>query len=202
MTLAEISPVVSVAALAVSLLTAWFTILRRGSVRCTRPSFIAVRYDFVGKSVPQAKVLIRAMLFTTGKRGRVVETLSLRVTEAGRTTEFSFWGHGDKDLVRGSGLFVPESGVVTNHHFNPTDSEKVFIFARGDCLLEMVAHVVGRKRPVLLWKGEVQLLESPFGKTIARDTAVFFNWSPEQQRYVSSVESRSSEAYALADPHE
>ena len=48
MSVAEISPVVSVVALIASLFTLWFTILRRGSVRTTHPSFIAFRYDFAG----------------------------------------------------------------------------------------------------------------------------------------------------------
>lgn len=55
MTFADISPIVSVIALAVSLFTLWFTILRRGTVRSTHPSFIACRYDFVGMKVPQGK---------------------------------------------------------------------------------------------------------------------------------------------------
>jgi hypothetical protein len=191
MTLAEISPIVSIVALSVSLLTAWFTILRRGSVRSTRPSFIAIRYDFVGKAAPQAKVFLRSMLFTTGKRGHVIESLSLHVREGNRGAEFSFWGHGDKDLIRGSGLFIPESGVVTNHHFNPTDSEKVFVFSAGGYTIELIAHVFGRKRPAVLWQGVLQLSESPFGTTIARDTAVYFSWSPHWQRYVSTIESRA-----------
>lgn len=191
MTLADISPVVSVVALVVSLLSAWFTIFRRGSVRSTRPSFIAVRYDFVGKAVPQAKVFLRSMLFTTGRRGHVVESLSLHVKEGSRDAEFSFWGHGDKDLIRGSGLFIPESGVVTNHHFNPTDSQKAFVFAEGDYSIELIAHVFGRKRPVVLWRGVLQLPKSPFGTTIARDAAVYFNWSPHRRQYVSTIESRA-----------
>ena len=88
----SISPVVSVIALCVSLFTAWFTILRRGTVRSTRPSFIAFRYDFVGKSQPQAKIFLRTLLFSTGKRGLVIESLFLRVREGARFEEFSLLG--------------------------------------------------------------------------------------------------------------
>src|SRR3989338_7287383 len=111
MALAYISPIVSALALVISLFTLWFTILRRGTVRSTHPSFVAFRYDFVGKKAPQAKIFFRALLFSTGKRGQVIESLFLRVREGTRQAEFSFWGYGDKDLVRGSGLFLPESGV-------------------------------------------------------------------------------------------
>jgi hypothetical protein len=81
---------VSIIALLVSLFTAWFTILHRGSVRSTHPSFVAFRYDFVDKPVPQAKIFLRTLLFSTGKRGLVVESLSLRVSEGARAEEFSF----------------------------------------------------------------------------------------------------------------
>ena len=114
-----ISSIISITALVVSLFTAWLTIFRRGSVRSTHPSFVAIRYDFLNKPFTLAKVFLRTLLFSTGKRGLVIENLFLRVREGERSEEFSFWGYGDKDLVRGSGIFVPETGVVTNHHFNP-----------------------------------------------------------------------------------
>ncbi len=197
-----ISPVVSTIALIVSLITAWFTILRRGSVRSTHPSFVALRYDFVDKPVPQAKVFLRTLIFSTGKRGLVIESLFLRVSEGTRFEEFSFWGYGDKDLVRGSGIFVPETGVVTNHHFNPLNTEKLFRFSHGTYRLELVAKLVARERLVSLWIIELDVPAGAYDTSIARETVVFFNWSPEEQRYVSSVEKRSGFANAFSDPTE
>ncbi|WP_145930864.1 hypothetical protein [Acidihalobacter prosperus] len=84
MAFADISPAVSLIALAASLFTLWFTILRRGTVCSTYPSFIAFRYDFVGKNVPQAKLFFRSLLFSTGTRGHVIESLFLRVREGSR----------------------------------------------------------------------------------------------------------------------
>jgi len=127
-----ISQIVSIIALFVSLFTAWFTIFRRGRVRSTQPSFVAFRYDFVGQQRPLAKIFLRTMLFSTGKRGWVIETLFLRVREGSRQEEFSFWGHGDKELVRGSGMFVHESGVVTNHHSNPLHADSRFSVLPGN----------------------------------------------------------------------
>lgn len=200
MTLADISPIVSVVALVVSVFTAWFTIFRRGTIRSTHPSFVAFRYDFVEKKVPQAKIFLRALLFSTGKRGHVIESLFLRVREASRRAEFSFWGYGDKDLVRGSGLFVPETGVATNHHFNPVDPDVLFRFSPGSYTLELVAKLIGRARLVPLWNITLEMPAGPFDSSIARETAVFFSWSPEQNRYISSVEKRSGSVYALSDP--
>ena len=200
MTLTDLSPLLSALALLVSLFTLWFTVLRRGTVRSTHPSFIAVRYDFVEKSAPQAKVFLRTLLYCTGKRGQVIETLSLRVKDAERTAEFSFWGYGDKDLIRGSGLFVPETGIATNHHFNPTDSQALFKFSGGVYSLELMAKIVGRESLTSLWRIEVEMPPQAFASSIRRDTAVFFSWSPDLRRYVSSVESRSGAMHALSNP--
>ena len=185
-----LSPIISSIALCISLFTAWFTILRRGTIRSTRPSFIAFRYDFVGKIHPQAKIFLRALLYSTGKRGLVLENLFLRVWEGARSEEFAFWGHGDKDLVRGSGLFVGENGVVTNHHFNPINSETLFVFSPGVYDLELVAKLVNRSRLVTLTKVTLNLPESAFDHQISADTAVYFNWSPSEQRYLASIERR------------
>lgn len=200
MRVTDISPIVSVLALIVSLVTAWFTIFRRGTVSSTLPSFIAFRYDFVGKAVPQAKIFLRCLLFSTGKRGHVVETLHLQVRAGSRSTEFSFWGYGDKDLVRGSGLFVSEAGIATNHHFNPLSDQCLFHFTPGQYQLELLAKLVGRRRMVSLWHITIDM-PAAFDSSIARETAVFLSWSPGQERYVASVEKRSGSVHALADPH-
>jgi hypothetical protein len=200
MTFTDASPIVSAVALAVSLFTLWFTALRRGAVRSTHPSFIAFRYDFVGKKVPQAKIFFRALLFSTGKRGQVVDSLFLRVREGSRQIEFSFWGLGDKDLVRGSGLFVPETGVATNHHFNPIDAEAMFIFSGGSYSLELVAKLVGRERLASLWNVTLEVPTGVFSSTIAREKAIFYSWSPETRSYVASIEDSSSSVHAPSYP--
>lgn len=200
-TLSDVSPIASTIALVVSVFTLWLTVLRRGTVRSTHPTFVAIRYDFVGKKRAQAKIFFRSLLFSTGKRGRVVESLFLRVKEGSRTAEFSFWGRGDKDLIRGSGMFVPETGVVTNHHFNPVDSDLFFLFSGGAYSVELVAKISGRERLVSLWNITLEMPAGIFSSTsIARETAVFYSWSPEQRRYVPSVEARSGSVHAISDP--
>jgi len=200
LTLTDISPLVSVIALVVSLFTAWFTIFRRGDVRSTHPSFVSFSYDFVVGKAPWAKVFLRTLLFSTGKRGQVVESLFLRVREGSRIAEFSFWGYGDKDLVRGSGLFIPESGVATNHHFNPINRDPIFLFSSGTYAIELVAKLLGRPSLVSLCTVRLELPDSPFGSTIQREVAVYFNWSAEHQHYVASVEKRLGPVHARSDP--
>ena len=182
------------------MLTAWFTVFRRGNVHSTRPSFIAIRYDFVADKPPQAKVFLRTLLFSSGKRGHVVESLFLRIHREGKIDEFAFWGHGDKDLVRGSGLSVPEVGVVTNHHFNLIDAQEVFRFSGGTYELELCADIVSGSKRVTLWKVVIEVPSSAYESSIRRDTAVFFNWSPERGRYITAIERREGPVHALSSP--
>lgn len=187
-----VSPIVSIIALVVSLFTAWFTILRRGSVRSTQPSLIVLKYEIgPGDAVPLAKVFLRSLLYSTGKRGHVVENLFLRVSDGSRSEVFSFWAYGERnELILGSGLSVPESGVAANHHFNPEHQDVLFRFSQGIYTLELVAKLIGQHKPISLWTTTLDVPAGPFSSSIARDTAIYFRWSLENQRYVAKVERR------------
>jgi hypothetical protein len=68
------SLIISVLALLVSIITAWLTLFRRGNLRMTQPLLVGFLYE-----QDQPKVFFRAMLYATGKRGHIVESLYLRV---------------------------------------------------------------------------------------------------------------------------
>jgi len=155
------SLIVSMTALGVSLITAWFNLFHRGKLLATRPSLIALTYESRGKPQPLAKIFLRTLLCSTGKRGRVIESLFLRVKDRARNEEFSFWGYGDKDLVRGSGLFVGENGIVTNHHFNPI-SDMSYQFITGKYELELVAKIINRSHHLSLLKITLDVPEGAF----------------------------------------
>ena len=68
-----ISVTISVFALCLSVLTAWLTLFRRGTVKMTQPTVI-----YLGPDSPRArdesplpKVFLRTLLFATSKRGRI-----------------------------------------------------------------------------------------------------------------------------------
>lgn len=66
-----LSITVSIAALVVSMATAWATLFRRGALRMTKPSVVYFGADGPlkwGNKVPR-KVHLRALLYSTGKRG-------------------------------------------------------------------------------------------------------------------------------------
>ena len=105
---------ISVLALAVSATTAWLTLFRRGTVKMTQPTVIFFGPDRPRslEDVPPPKVYLRTLLFATCKRGRVIESMHVSLARNETHQTFNVWVHGDEKLVRGSGLFVGESGVA------------------------------------------------------------------------------------------
>ena len=55
---------------------------------------------------------------------------------------FNIWVYGEEKLVRGSGLFVGETGVAANHHFLTPKDGSTFSFTEGNYRLEVFAHLL------------------------------------------------------------
>ncbi len=182
-----LSPIISIIAFCVSLFTAWFTIFRRGTIHCTHPSFIALTYEFDERSTVQAKFFLRTLLFSTGKRGLVIENLFLRVREGEREDEFSYWAYGDKEIVRGGGLFVGENGFLASHRFMPTDARELYVFKEGHYQVELVAKIFGRKKLLTISTFALDLPKKAFGYPISSKDQVYFEWSTEQNKYIRTI---------------
>ena len=104
---------VSVFSLSVSVATAWLTLFRRGTVRMTQPTV-----TFFGPDTPRSsdqpslpKVYLRSLLFSTSKRGRVIECMYVALSRNESRQVFNVWVYGDERLVRGSGLFVVKQAL-------------------------------------------------------------------------------------------
>jgi hypothetical protein len=71
---------ISIAALVLSGVTAWLTLLGRSRILMTQPTVIFFGPDGGPKSShsPEAKVFLRTLLYSSGKRGHVVEYMFLR----------------------------------------------------------------------------------------------------------------------------
>jgi hypothetical protein len=111
--------VISVLALAVSIVTAWLTFFYRGKVCMTSPSMIVFGYDSRSNSgVFDPKIMVRCLVFSTGERGHAIETLFLRLHYGEFEQAFSIWGINTERVERGGGLFVGKSGVTAWHSFN------------------------------------------------------------------------------------
>lgn len=179
-------------ALAVSATTAWLTLFRRGTVKMTQPTVI-----FLGPDTPAArdyppppKVYLRTLLFSTSKRGRIIESMHLRVTRNETHQNFSIWVHGETTLVRGSGLFVGETGVAANHHFLTPRDASGFRFTEGHYRIEVFAHLLGDKRRTLLFSQGLEITRDLAARLEEPGAGLYFDWSPDSSRYIPHVEKR------------
>ena len=63
----------------------------------------------------------------------------VRLTRGETIQNFSIFVYGDGKLIRGSGLFVPDTGFATNHHFLLPQDAAEFRFSAGPYTVEVYA---------------------------------------------------------------
>jgi hypothetical protein len=178
---------ISSLSLAVAATTAWLTLFRKGQLCMTRPTQIYFGPDggFKPDQAP-SKIYLRSMLYTTGKRGWIVENMFARLHRGETRQNFTIWVYGDENLRRGAGLFVPETGVVTNHHFViPPDA--TFQFVTGIYLLEIFATEVGGDKARLLFSISLEISPTIDEELHQPDHGLYFDWGPDAGRYLAHV---------------
>lgn len=144
-----ISIFIAVTSLVISLGTFWLAFVHRGRLAMTKPTIVFFGYDTVPKPTP--KVFLRTLLYSTARRGQVVEGMYAKVRHGQDERVFSFWGYGETEkLSAGSGLHVSRAGLAANHHFVLSVHEDDYIFNSGIYEIEVIADVVGRRKPVAL----------------------------------------------------
>src|SRR5712692_1091563 len=148
-----IAVTISILALCTSVVTAWLTLFRRGTVKMTQPTVI-----FFGPDTPRSrdepplpKVYLRTLLFATAKRGRVVESMHVALSRNETQQNFNIWVYGDERLVRGSGVFVGETGIAANHHFLAPQDGSSFHFIEGRYRMDVYAQLLGNRNRTLLF---------------------------------------------------
>jgi hypothetical protein len=177
---------VSVLALAISAFTLWLTQWRRGNLRMTTPVLVGFLYDL---PAGELKVFFRSMLFSTGKRGHIIESLFLRVRCGESSQVFNFWMYGEtKALMIGSGLRVTEDGVTANHHFMPPKGENNFAFLAGEYAIEVYARIIMRSATVLLSSVKVTLTEPQATALKDKRNGFLFTWGPDSQSYRAQID--------------
>lgn len=180
----------STLALAVSALTAWLTLLRRGTIRTTRPTQVFLGPDTVDEPDVNSKVYLRTLLYSTSRRGNILESMFVRLRRGETSQTFNVWVYGEDRLRRGSGLFVGHEGVVCNHHFLlPRDGTRVD-FLPGRYRLDVFGVVVGRRQPLHLSSVEIELSVSDAEKIKNLTNGVYFDWGPDSGTYLPSVRPR------------
>lgn len=188
----EVSFVISLLAFCLSVLTAWLTLFRRGTVEMTQPTVI-----FFGPDSPRhreelllPKVYLRALLFGTSKRGRVIENMHVTLSRNETQQNFNIWVYGDEKLVRGSGLFVGETGVAVSHHFLSPRDNNSFQFTEGHYRTEVFAQILGDRRPKRLFTQRLDISRDAAEQLRSPECGLYFDWGPDSLRYLPYVDKR------------
>ncbi|SHJ47542.1 hypothetical protein [Paraburkholderia terricola] len=189
----SIALAVSALALAVSATTAWLTLFRRGTVRMTQPTTIFFGPDTprFGERDANPKIYLRTLLFATSKRGRIIESMHVSLFRSETQQNFNIWVYGETSkLVRGSGLFVGETGVAANHHFLTPDDGSHFKWLAGHYQLSVYARLVGDKAHKLLFSQALEVTPSLAGQLDKPGIGLYFDWGPDSSRYLPHIEQR------------
>jgi hypothetical protein len=175
------------------IVNAW-ALFRRGTVKMTQPTIIFFGPDASIRSKPcddPPKVFLRTLLFSTAKRGRIVESMHVTLSRNETRQNFNVWVYGNDKLVRGSGLFVGETGVEANHHFLAPRDATTFQFVEGQYRLEVFARLLGDARHTQLFSQALDITRDLAASLAKPHTGVYFDWGPDSLRYLPHVETRT-----------
>ena len=159
----------------------------------TRPTLIAFMHERSSsptrKTMP--KIFLRTLLYSTGKRGQVIENMFVNLLYEGMHYPFYYWSHGEAGrLVPGSGLFVGQEGVACNHHFMPRVHSPDVTFVEGKYRLEVFATTVGQHKSRRLHSVSLYLAQAAAISLSLQngDFAYFFEWDPDENGYRGHIE--------------
>lgn len=173
---------IAIVSLVISIVTLWLTYLHRGKVRMTQPTTIFFGWD--GKDRKDPKVYLRTLLFTTSQKGRVIESMHVRLYRGESVQTFNIWVYGQRsELVRGSGLYVGKEGVAYNHHFLTPKDGSTYDFLPGKYKLEVYASILNKKTPLRMFSVDLEVHENQAAKLKEDHYGLYFDWGPESNMY-------------------
>ena len=177
-----LSLLVSFVALFVSGLTFYYTRLKRGRVKMTKPTTIYLGPDGVNfENQKEKKVFIRTLLYSTSEKGQYIQNMFVKLQKGESIQNFNVWIYGDSGLVRGSGLFVNNQGISNNHHFLlPRNTN--YEFLPGEYRLQVFVETVNRE-PYQIFEQKLIVSNSEYTDVNQRQTGIFYDWAPNSQNY-------------------
>ena len=185
--------VISLVALGVTVTSAWLTWFRKGELRMTQPTVIFFGPDGGSGSSQRThlRVFLRTLLYSTSHRGQTIESLHVNLQRGEFRQNFSIWVYGDKQLARGSGLFVPAEGIACNHHFLLPADRANFKLSAGEYVLRLYAKKADTTSPKELMSVRLQISEEQSKELQSDDAGIYFDWEPSQQAYLPLIEIRA-----------
>lgn len=179
-------------ALLISGVTAWLTFFRKGKLVMTQPTVIFFGPDGSKFDSSKNKIYLRTLLYSTAKRGQVLESLHISIHRNETKQNFNIWVYGEKgNLKRGSGLFIPQEGVTFDHHFLLPEDGANFAFHSGSYKLAVIAKLVGSSTCHELASINLAINEAQAVLLAEPNTGIYFDWGPDQQSYHSHIDTRT-----------
>ncbi|KZN45943.1 hypothetical protein [Pseudoalteromonas luteoviolacea] len=183
-----VSLVFSCLALIVSGVTAWLTFFCKGELVMTQPTVVFFGPDGSNFNSPKNKIYLRTLLYSTSKRGQVIESLHVSIQRNESKQNFNVWVYGEKgDLKRGSGLFVPQEGVTADHHFLLPEDGADFKFFAGKYNVVVFAKLVGSSKPNKLSQLSLEITDAQAASLNEPNTGLYHDWGPDQQSYHAHI---------------
>jgi hypothetical protein len=178
----------SVASLLLSGYALWLVQFNHGRLKMTQPTLLCMKRELPSM---RPKIFFRTLLFTTGPKGRAIENMFLRVRQDYGTYTFDFWGHTENGkLTLGSGLFVGSTGIVSDHHFNPSgEAPSDFLFVNGNYVVEVFATVIGRQKSEKLIRLTFTLDSQQAAELVQIPTRdLYLLWNADTRSYGGQVD--------------
>jgi len=190
---------VSVLSLGVSALVAWLTLFQRGELKMTRPTLIVLQQEQLSAPknlVLRPKIIVCMLLYTTGKKGHVINNMLITLSQHRAKYHFGQWYYAhEKDALRGRGLFVGDTGISLDHHFEherystplPSPSPDFSPCPSGKLTLEVFAELVGKRKLVRIFSTILDVTAED-ADILRKDTAgLWFNWDSTKMCYKSKM---------------
>lgn len=186
-----VSSAIAALSLVISIATAWLTLFRRGTIMMTQPTTFFFGADGSGEGPP--KVFLRTLLFSTAKRGQIVESMFVRVRRAESSQTFNVWVYGEAKLARGSGIYVGHEGLACNHHFLLPRDGTHYEFLPGDYTVDVFATLINQHAPLRLFTSKLHL-SNELALALKEKKGVYFDWGPDSATYHAHVDQRPPRA--------
>lgn len=195
----SIELVISIVALLISAVTGWLTLFHKGTVKMSRPHFFALTPED-GPFGGWIKFFMRVLVFSSGQRGRVIESIFVNIRHNGKVLPFHYWMYGESEkLAIGSGVFVGHEGLAANHHFVPVGEVSANDFSAGAYDVDVYASLLGDRSPIKLSSLQFNLSEEEVSAIrTSKDKAVFFTWDQGAKVYKSRIDVRKSKGRAFS----
>ncbi|MBB6128826.1 hypothetical protein [Mucilaginibacter lappiensis] len=185
--------IISVLALLLSALTFYYSRLKKGEVKMTKPTTIFFGPDGVNlENSEEKKVFIRTLLYSSSDRGQYIQNMFVRLQRGESIQNFNVWVYDDKGLARGSGLFVNKEGISSNHHFL-LPRNAVYDFLPGEYQLEVFVETVNNKT-YKIFEQNLNIATSHYEEVMDKKSGIFYDWAPDSKNYDAHVDRRNKKA--------